>query len=167
MHLESVKISVLVVLFFHFPPCHFSAQISMLKFECGSPARFLLLQQNTHTKQTSGWQESCCPEVRSEMITLPTPILTESSLFYWTWLNGTYLTQPSNTASTCKAPWKMRLLRVFTVICKFWTVLIYFCYSNSHFFILSFSLSISLCLISQIWLLFVQLRMMLLVRKSN
>lgn len=58
-------------------------------------------------------------EVSSEMNLSHTSIRPAACFLYRTSLHSRYMTQPSGTVSTCAAQWKMWLIKVFAVICKF------------------------------------------------
>lgn len=76
-------------------------------------------------------QESCCPEVSSEMKLSHTPIYTATALYFLYWMSQrsrsmSQLRHPVSTCATCAVQWKMWLFKVFGVICKFLSVYVHF-----------------------------------------
>lgn len=137
--------------------------------DCGWPTHFLLLWQ----KKKADVRETAKLPPAVSVIT-GTPINSAVDFLYSTSLLSGYMTL-SSTASTCTTPWKMWLIKVFSAICKFLGNSDFCDIFNAHkIYSLIFSCTLKCeshwtfiwMLIWQISLLFVQLRILKMVRNT-
>lgn len=157
--------------------CHFSAQISNWN-SCRESTNIWLWLTNTFpvalTKKKKADVRETAKLPPAVSVITGTPINSAVDFLYSTSLLSRYMTL-SSTASTCATPWKMWLIKVFSAICKFLGNSDFCDIFNAHqIYSLIFSCTLKCeshwtfiwMLIWQISLLFVQLRILKMVRNT-